>query len=116
MTSINNFFNILTSPAQSGDSIGMQAVMGLIALVVLVWSARGLLQWKGIDSSRRRRYIYITAVAGFVLVSSIWKAYLSTAANIHIHSKKYEVSTSSFSYTVNHYLAANPNTQSQNPK
>jgi hypothetical protein len=102
MASINKYFDLLTLPAQSEDSIGVQAVMGLIALVVLVWAVRGLFQWKVIDASRKKRYIFITVVAGVVLGSAVWKAYISTQGYIHIPVKKYEVTASSFSYVVNH--------------
>jgi hypothetical protein len=97
MASINNFFDLLTSPSQSGDSTGVQAVVGLIALWVLVWGVRGLVQWKAVGAGRRARYIFISVVAGIVFVTSARQVFHNVQA---LHGQNRPISSSSLGYSV----------------
>jgi len=128
MTSINKFLDLLTSPSQTGDSIGLQAVVGLIALVIFVWGVRGLLQWKVIDSGKRARYMFVTIISSIVLIASAVHVYHDVGKMITIQGKETPFSGPSYGYTVQHgtdtlsgweqlvSTASILNTQSRNPK
>lgn len=102
MVSINKFLAFLASPSQSGDSTGTQAVVGLIALVTLVWGLRELLQWKDIDGRKKTRYIFIAAVASIILITSILRVYQEAAQKIIARKQETSVASSSLGFTTQH--------------
>jgi len=79
MHSIHNFFRLFTAPSQSGEPLGVQALVGLIALGIFVWGARGLTQWKAIDTRKKFRYILLAALSSVVFFVSLREIYYGVA-------------------------------------
>jgi len=102
MTFIHNFFTSFSSPSQTGEPVGLQAVVGLIALGILVWGVRGLIQWKIIDARRKGRYILLVVLSSIIFIVSLLRVYHDTGEKIASRGQNRPLAGSSLGYSIEH--------------
>jgi len=90
------------SPLQTREPLGIQAVVGLIALGILVWGVRELIQWKALDAGRRVRYVFIVILSSIILVVSLRRVY-HEAGNRTIPASGYSYSMEQGTCTITAY-------------